>query len=182
MALDYDRIAQAISFKTGDGQGFDSFALDIESTAIHKVSRRNAALATLSAKIRTLVGPSYALGAIIPSPVGIAKQTGFWNGFPYGYVASAYDVVVPMGYYTYHGKGAAAAAADVGGSLRILRQQPGCADVPVHLIGGLAGKTTPAEVGAFARAARASGCIGASLYSWSATSEGEWNALRVVGR
>ena len=48
-STDYDRIAAAIGFRTSDGQKFDSFALDIESSAIKSESARNSALASLSA-------------------------------------------------------------------------------------------------------------------------------------
>ncbi len=182
VTYDYDRIAQAIRFKTSDGQRFDSLALDIESTAISQESARNRALDVLSWKIRSLVGASYPLGAIIPSPVGIAKKAGYWDTFPYESVAKVYDVFVPMGYYTYHGRGAAAALADTLGNVRILRAQPGCANVPIHLIGGLAEKSTPAEVQAFANATRKSGCIGGSLYSWTGTTAADWKALRGISR
>jgi hypothetical protein len=174
---DLQRIAQAIALRTVDGQGFDSFALDIESTAIHDLNARNQALAAMTARLRALVGRSYALGAIIPSPVGLAKKTGFWDVFPYEAVGRAYDVVLPMGYYTYHGKGAPAVAKDVGDSMSLLRAQPGCAKVPVHMIGGLAAKSNATEVMAFAGAVANAGCIGASLYSWSGTSPSEWTAL-----
>jgi hypothetical protein len=181
-AFDFDRIQQAIRFKTSDGQTFDSFALDIESAAIHDVNARNAAVDALSTKIRDMVGPSYILGGIVPSPVGIAKKAHFWDDFPYGAVAKDFDVLVPMGYYTFHGKGAAAAEADALGNMRILRAQPGCATIPVHLIGGLAAKTTDAEVEAFANATQTSGCIGASLYSWAGTTSADWIALQVIRR
>jgi len=177
---DFDRVAHAIKLETSDGQHFDSFALDIESTNVTPEEDRNRALDELSLKIRMLVGPSYPLGAIIPSPVGIAKQAGNWDTFPYEAVAKTYDVFVPMGYYTFHGKGAAAASADALGNVRILREQPGCADMPIHLIGGLAEKSTTAEVQAFANATQKSGCIGASLYSWPGTTKADWKALRVV--
>lgn len=180
IASDYARIAAAIRFTTADGQTFDSFALDIESTKIRSIPVRNAALSSLTTMIRNLVGDSYVVGAIVPSPVGIAKKTGFWDDFPYATVAADFDVLLPMGYYTYHGKGAAAAAADVLESMRIIRSQPGAADVPIHFIGGLAAKTTPAEVKSFADATVSAGCIGASLYSWSGTSAAEWDAMRGV--
>lgn len=179
-SLDYSRIEAAIKFETPDGQRFDSFALDIESTKIHPIAARNAALAVLTAKLRGLVGPSYVLGGIVPSPVGIAKRTGFWNDFPYGFVATHFDVLLPMGYYTYHGKGPIAAAGDVVESVGRIRVQPGAADVPIHMIGGLAAKTTPAEVRAFADAVVAKDCIGASIYSWSGTTADEWKALQGV--
>jgi hypothetical protein len=87
-----------------------------------------------------------------------------------------------MGYYTYHGKGASAVASDTAGNIRILRAQPGCATVPVHLIGGIAEKSNPAEVAAFADAAMAGGSIGASIYGWPGTTEGDWKALQRVNR
>lgn len=175
--FDYARIAAAIRFGTSDSQSFDGFALDIESTAVHDVDVRNRALDALAKRVRGLVGATYKLGGIVPSPVGIAKQTGFWDAFPWTAVARDFDVIVPMGYYTYHGKGPAAATADVAASLRLLRAEPGCANVPVHFIGGLAAKTNAAEVRAFADAARAGGCIGFSLYSWSGTTASKWQAL-----
>jgi hypothetical protein len=182
MAHDYDRIASAIGFRTADGQTFDSFALDIESTKIKSIDARNTAVRVLTSMIRGLVGNSYVLGAIVPSPVGIAKATGFWNDFPYGSVAADFQVLLPMGYYTYHGKGLAAVTADVTESVRMIRATPGCASIPIHFIGGLAAKTTAAEVGAFATATVATGCIGGSLYSWSGTGAAEWDALRGLVR
>lgn len=179
---DYDRVASAIRFKTSDGQHFDSLALDIESTAIIPELARNKALDALSAKIRGLVGASYPLGAIIPSPVSLAKKAGHWDTFPYESVAKTYDVMLPMGYYTYEGRGTAVARAATLGNVRILRAQPGCAKVPIHLIGGLADKSTSGEVQAFANAARQSGCIGTSLYSWTGTTEADWKALRGTNR
>jgi hypothetical protein len=176
--FDFGRISAAVRFRTSDSQAFDGFALDIESTAVRDVTARNRALDVLAKRIRGLVGTGYALGGIVPSPVGIAKQTGFWDSFPWTTVARDFDVLVPMEYYTYHGKGPSAAAADVATSLRLLRAQPGCVDIPVHFIGGLAAKTTPAEVRAFAEAARAGGCVGMSLYSWSGTTPAKWQALR----
>ena len=182
LTYDYDRIAQTIAFETSDGQHFDSFALDIESTKVTPEVARNRALNRLSQKIRALVGQSYPLGAIIPSPVGIAKQVHYWDTLPYASIAKTYDVFVPMGYYTYHGHGASAVASDTAGNIRILRAQPGCATVPIHLIGGLAEKSNPAEVQAFADATVQSGCIGASLYGWVGTSASDWKALQGVNR
>ena len=112
--------------------------------------------------------------------MGIAKQVGFWNRFPYGSVARVYDVILPMGYYTYHGHSAAAAAADARGNVRILRAEPGCRTIPIHLIGGLAHSSSTGEVRAFASAAVSSGCIGASLYAWADTTASQWRALQVV--
>jgi hypothetical protein len=182
IGFDLGRVTQAIRFETSDGQHFDAFALDIESTTISHESDRNHALDMLSKKIRGVVGPSYPLGAIIPAPVSLAKKSGFWDTFPYASIAQTYDVFLPMGYYTFDGRGTATAAADSLANVRILRAQQGCASVPIHLIGGLAEQSTPAEVRAFADAARKSGCIGASLYGWVGTTATDWKELRGISR
>lgn len=180
--LDLARVREAIAFRTSDGQRFDSFALDIESGAVKPTSARNAALASLSDGIREAAGPDYPLGAIIPSPVGLARKRGYWNDFPYGSLVSTYDVVLPMAYYTYHGTGAAAAYADARANVAILRAQPGCEGMPIHLIGGLTGKSAPSEAAAFVRAASESGVVGVSLYGWGGMTPAHWDAMRSFSR
>ena len=179
-SIDYARISRAVSFTTPDGQKFDSFALDIEATVVGSETQRNQNLAALSQQIRALVGPAYPLGAIIPSPVGLAKKSGYWNNFPYASLPQNYDVIVPMAYYTYHAKGAAPVYADASANMRILRAQPNCSAIPVHMIGGIAEKSSAAEVAAFVRATREGGCVGASLYGWPGTSAADWRALQSV--
>lgn len=179
-SVDYDRVAQAIAYRTADGQRFDSFALDIESGAVQPVSARNQALEELSLKIRGLAGPAYPLGAIIPSPVGLSRKGSYWGAFPYEMLARTYDVFVPMSYYTYHGKGGPAAYADTLANVRILRAQPACATTPVHLIGGIAEKSSPYEVATFVRAARETGSIGAGLYGWTGTAPRHWQELKAI--
>jgi hypothetical protein len=180
MPKDYTRVDAAIRFRTSDGQKFDSFALDIESGAIKSQKPRNRALLKLSRQIRASVGPTYPLGAIIPSPVGLSKKGSYWGTFPYTDLAPIYDVFVPMGYYTYHGDGAKLALSDTLDNARILRSKPGCSEVPIHMIGGVAEKSSTAEVEAFVRGSRDAGCIGASLYSWPGTKAGAWQALKGV--
>jgi hypothetical protein len=176
-SVDYERITAAIDFTTDSGERFDGFALDIESTSIKSDAVRNRSLVALSKKIRDYVGPDYALGAIIPSPVGLSREHSMWPGFPYETCAEYYDVILPMGYYTYHGKGADAARADTLGNLHILRGKPGCADIPVHLIGGEAEHSSNAETEAFVRASLEGKVIGGSLYGWPGTSSREWKSL-----
>ena len=175
---DFARIQKAIQLTTPSGEKFDSFALDIESGAVKTVSKRNAALMTLSRQIRDSVGPSYPLGAIIPSPVGLSRKGSYWGSFPYTELAGVYDAFVPMSYYTYHGDGAKAARADTLGNMRILRAQKGCATTPVHLIGGIAEETSAAELKAFLQAARESGAVGASFYSWTGTNSAHWAEMQ----
>jgi hypothetical protein len=179
-STDYSRIVQAIRFRTSDGQKFDSFALDIESDAVKSESTRNKALASLSTKIRGLVGDSYVLGAIIPSPTGLAKKSGYWDTFPYEMVAKKYDVFVPMGYYTYHGHGASLAYSDTMSNVRILRAQKGCLKTPIHMIGGIAQNSSTSEVQSFVRGVVESRCIGGSLYSWPGTTSAHWQKLKAI--
>ena len=181
-SADFSRISQAIAFTTADGQKFDSFALDIESTVVSSEAERNRNLEALTKQIRALVGRAYPLGGIIPSPVGIAKKAGYWDAFPYSMVASYYDVFLPMAYYTYHGSTATAAGADALANVRILRSQPGCATVPIHMIGGIAENSSAGEVKAFVSAVRQTKCFGASLYGWPGTSAAHWQALAAIGR
>ena len=178
---DYARIDAAIRLTTPDGQKFDSFALDIESGAVTPQSTRNRSLLALSKRIRDSVGTSYPFGAIIPSPVGLSKKGSYWPDFPYSELAAIYDVFVPMGYYTYHGDGAALAYSDTLGNARILREQKGCSAIPIHLIGGVAEESSAAEVEAFVRGSKEAACIGASLYGWAGTKAAHWLELAKFG-
>ena len=179
-SVDYARVKAAVRLKTADGQTFDSFALDIESSAIGSEAMRNRGLKQLSAKIRTLVGPTYPLGAIIPSPVGLRRPHSVWGNFPYSMLPRYYDIFVPMGYYTFHGRGAKSAYTDASQNLSILRSQPGCSAVPVHLIGGIAEDSSTGQVQGFAQAVREGGCLGASLYGWAGTSSAAWRAMASI--
>ena len=69
-AQDTRRALAAIRFRSPTGQRFDAFALDIEASLVRHVPLRNQRLLRLSAQLRAATGPGYALGAIIPSPVG----------------------------------------------------------------------------------------------------------------
>jgi len=178
---DYDRCKQAIRFRTADGQRFDGFALDIESSAVMPVAERNARLLRLSRSLRAYTGRGYPLGAIIPSPVGI-QRNGTWVPFPFEGLAAEYDAFLLMGYFTYHGNGAASAYSDTMGNMRILRAQPGCARTPVHIIGGIASRASEAETRAFVKATRDAGCCGASLYDYQTSRSRHWAALEPWAR
>ncbi len=178
--MDFDRVKAAIEFRTSDGQRFDSFGLDIESTVVASESQRNAALVDFSNRIRGLVGPKYPLGAITPSAVGVARNAGYWPSFPYEYLAKTYDVFVPMAYYTYHGSGGPAALQDALDNIQILRSQPGCANKPIHMIGGISDNSTDSEVRAFAQACVQQKVYGASLYGWVGTSPAMWTEMQAI--
>jgi hypothetical protein len=179
-SVDYARVMQAIQFTTADGQHFDSFALDIESDAVSSPSARNRGLSALTRRIRAAVGPDYPLGAIIPSPVGLTRAHGYWSGFPYESIARNYDVLLPMGYYTYHVKGAGPTYAETLENMTILRSQPGCQSIPVHMIGGIAEESSEAQVRGFAAAMNRTDCIGASQYGWPGMNSAKWAAMQSI--
>jgi len=177
---DAARIEQALRFRTSDGQKFDSFALDIENDSVKKVSVRNRRLKELTKRIRGMVGPDYPLGAIIPSPLDSAG--GYWRQIPYEMIAKNYDVFVPMSYYSFRVNGANRVKSRTIDDVRRLQSRPGCSKVPIHMIGGLAQKSSTSETRAFVQALRETRVVGGSLYAWSGTSRGDWQQLKPLAR
>ena len=177
---DFKRCAQAIDLRTADGQRFDSFALDIEDRSVKSVSERNRRLTALSKRLRAKVGNAYPLGGIIPSPVALEWAPPYWPGFPYKTVAKLYDVIVPMGYYTFHVKGYAATYAETLRNVAIVREKTGDPGVPIHLIGGGANESSDGETTAYVRAVRETGLLGGSLYAFPDTSAADWRQLATV--
>jgi hypothetical protein len=108
-ALDSRRARAAIAFRSPRGQRFDGFALDIEASYVANVSLRNARLLTLARLLRRTAPTPYALGAIIPSPVGMRRHPKYWPRFPYSRLASIFDAFLPMAYFSYYAHTPAAA-------------------------------------------------------------------------
>ena len=177
LRVDLRRSLAAVRFRSPSGGTFDSFALDIEAAVVKPASRRTAQLLALSAQLRAAVGSKYSLGAIIPSPRGMELRPSYWPGFPYAGLAKRYDVFMPMGYFTYRYKGAAAARDYTAANVELIRTAVGDDGIAVHAVGGLAASATLAQVRAFAAAAAAQGAIGASLYDYASTRDDEWRAL-----
>jgi hypothetical protein len=177
-AQDARRALAAIRFRSAAGERFDSFALDIEASLVRPVWLRNQRLLRLSARLRAAVGPGYALGAIIPSAVGMRRHPAYWPRFPYRPLARFYSVFLPMAYSTdagVHGTKATRAynAADVAA----IRTATGNPHVPIHLIGGLAGTMGARETAGFMRAVADCAPLGYSLYEFPITSRAAWTAL-----
>jgi hypothetical protein len=182
-AYETRRAIEAIGFETPDGERFDGFALDIETAADSPPAPvRNRRLLAMSKRLREAAGPLYPLGAIIPSPAGLAMPHGraWWPDFPYEALDRLYDAFLPMGYYTYHARSAAGAYRDTRRNIRLLRRATGDPYVPIHLIGGGAWDSNAAEGRAFARAANDHGVIGASMYDQMTMGAEDWRALRAI--
>ena len=168
----------AIRFRSAKGERFDSFALDIEASLVHSVPLRSHRLLQLSNRLRRSVGPRYALGAIIPSPVGIRRHPTYWPHFPYRALARTYNVFLPMAYATDAGiRGIRATRAYNAADMAIIRERTGRPHVPIHLIGGLANAMGARETTGFMRAVADCNPLGYSLYAFSVTRQATWKAL-----
>jgi hypothetical protein len=176
---DLKRSLAAIGFRAPGGHRFDSFALDIEANILPPRPRTRRLL-RLSRAIRRAAGRHYPLGAITPSPRGMELSPSFWPGFPYGRLARYFDVFVPMAYWTYRTGGERGARLYIARSIELVRRRTGRRQVPIHMIGGLAGLAGPAEVRGFVRAVRRSRIIGASLYDADTSSRRDWKLLRRI--
>ena len=179
---DQRRALGAIRFRTPLGQSFDGFALDIESSAVHTVSTRNARLLAVSAYLRRWAPAGAKLGAIIPAPRGMQLSPTYWPNFPYVGLASIYDVFAPMGYYTNRVSGERDAYLYTWMNARIIWHETGDPTIPVHMIGGGAAATTHAEVHGFVQAVRDLGLRGGSLYDAATTRDFAWRELAVLHR
>jgi hypothetical protein len=178
-AQDVRRSLDAIRFRSAHGERFDSFALDIEASLVHSESLRNERLLQLSARLRKAVGPRYALGAIIPSPVGMLRHPHYWRRFPYRAIARLYDVFLPMAYFTDHDlHGARPVRAYLAADVAVIRNRTGNPRVPIHLIGGIAGSMGAADATGFMHAVADCRPLGYSLYAFSVTRQETWQALR----
>jgi hypothetical protein len=177
VARDLRRSLAAVRFRSPKGEAFDSFALDIEAKVVPSAAKRSVRLLGLSRALRKAVGPDYPLGAIIPAPRGMDLNPKYWPGFPYEGLAKSYDVFMPMGYFTYRTKTGAATRAYTEANAELLRARAGDEGLAVHLVGGLAGSATVAQVRAFAAAAADEGALGASLYDYATTSATQWRVL-----
>ena len=172
---DERRALAAIHFQSPSGESFDGFALDIEATLVRPLRLRNQRLLQLSARLRSAVGPSYALGAITPSPIGMSPS--YWPGIPYRALARSYDVFLPMAYSTYRVHGSKATLAYLSATVGAIRAASGNPDLPIHLIGGLSGGMGAGETAGFMRAVAACAPLGFSLYAFPRTSPAAWAAL-----
>jgi hypothetical protein len=175
LAADELRAQAALEFTSPAGQSFDGFALDIESTLIRSIPRRNAALLALADWLRDVAGPRAALGAIVPDDLSTTCRGCLWPGFPYAALGRRFDVFVPMAYSSYRGRGAAFVRAYTEANVRRVRN---LAHRPVHVIGGLADRLRAAEDRAVVDGARAAGAVGVSFYDVGLSGPEEWLALR----
>ena len=160
--VDARRSLAAIRFRSAGGERFDSFALDIEASLAHPVTLRNTRLLALAARVRAAAPQGYPIGAIIPSPVGMARHPHYWPRFPYARLAKLADVFLPMAYFSHYVHQPGQVYAYTRRVVLDIRHRTGQPTLPIHVIGGLASDTSTAATAAFVRAVRDFAVIGAS--------------------
>jgi hypothetical protein len=176
-ARDLRRARAALSFRTPSGQAFDSFALDVESSAVRSVSARNRRLLLLADGLRRAAPTGYEIGAIVPSPVGMDIHQKYWPGFPWAELRARFDVFLPMAYFTYRLRAPAAVTAYVRRVVTSIRVDTGDPAVPIHVIGGIANRASDAALRSFVTAASTCEVLGASLYDFGSTTAAGRSAL-----
>jgi hypothetical protein len=173
LAADTARAQAALDFTSLAGERFDGFALDIEATVVGSIPRRNARLLELARRLRTAVGPTAALGAIVPDD--LSTTCCLWPGFPYAAVGRWFDVFLPMAYSTNRGRGATFVRRYTWANVQRVRVRTGR---PVHAIAGLANGLGAGEASAAVEGARAGGALGVSFYDFGLSGPEEASALR----
>lgn len=165
------------------GHRFDGVAVDIEYTAgVEDHQERSARLVELSRRLRD-ARPGEALGAIVPPPVQMEViNPQFWPRFPWREIDPAYDVWLPMAYWTTRteASGYRDPYAYTEESTRRMRNNLGRAGAVVHPIGGIGDATTIEDLGAFRRALLDTGAIGGSIYDWNSLPPPQRRALPEV--
>jgi len=181
--VDFERAMASVRFRTARGHRFDGFGLDIEATNEDDLSLRIQRMLDLSRRIRNAVGDSYSLGAIVPSPFGMKRVPHYWGpvrDFPWAELSRIYDAIVPMSYFSYRVNGMRGVYEYNAFNIRLIRQESGNPEVPIHLIGGIAGDTTQREIRGYVRAVRSFGAPGGSLYAFDSTRAEHWRELRQI--
>ena len=173
---DLERARAALLFETDDGDRFDSFALDIEANIIDRISIRNERLLKISSELRGAAGAEYPLGAIIPD-----THSRYWSSFPYKELAELYDVMIPMGYFTFDAHGYRNVRDYTARNIREIREHAG-RDTPIHVIGGIADDVGLPAARGFVTAITRHRVLGASLYDFPITDDETWKELSAIRR
>ncbi|MHB1785451.1 MAG: hypothetical protein ACYCS7_04770, partial [Acidimicrobiales bacterium] len=168
-ATDLRHLQAIANFRAGS-QRFDGVAVDIEdTTTVTDLARRNDQLVRLSTELRTAVGPSYPLAAIVLPPVlteVINRQS--WPNFPWRKLAPLYNVWVPMAFWTfrstqspYHNP-----TLYTTDSVTRLRRDLGDPSAAVEVLGGLSDSAAPSDYPLFVEGAAEARAVGLSVFSY----------------
>ncbi|MEY2469131.1 MAG: hypothetical protein QOF21_1829 [Actinomycetota bacterium] len=160
--------------------GIEGVGMDIESRAVSDVPERNRRLVDLSIALRQHL-PTMPLAAVVmPAVLLEVVNPNFWPAFPYREIAPAYDVWMPMSYWTSRkqASGYREGYRYTAENIDRLRAQLGRADLPVHPIGGIGDESTPDDIDGLVRAAAERGALGGSIYDYRTTGDALWARLQ----
>jgi hypothetical protein len=170
--LDLDRLTASAALDVG------GLAVDIESTAVADVAERNRRLLDLTTQLRAALGPDRAMAAITPSAVHLqVVNPAYWPAFPWAELASAYDAMLPMSYWTIRTVPLRNGETYTAGNLERIRVSTGDPDLPIVPVGGLAEDATVDDLAGMLRAIDAEGSPGGGLYDWATSTPEQWAAL-----
>ena len=156
----------------------DGLGVDIESTVVADAAERNSRLIDLSTRLRQAVPASRPIAAITLSAVHVeAVNPAYWPGYPWGYLATTYDVIMPMAYWSIRLGELREGGRYVGENIDRIRASTRDPDIPIHVIGGIADGVTTADLDAMVAAIEGRGAIGGSLYDWQTSEPAQWSTL-----
>ena len=182
VTLDVRRALAAVRFRSATGGAFDGLALDIEDSTVADAAARTRRLLVEVARVRAAAPRPYALGAIVPAPLGLLLRPSYWPGFPWAQLAASLDAFVPMIYSSYRTLGVDGVFGYTVANVALLRALVGDPAIPVHVVGGVASSLRVADVDGFVRAAQQQQVAGASLYDAATTRAALWPRLAPLVR
>lgn len=151
----------------------DCVAIDIEPTAAQTdPAARNANLVALSRYARDTVPRAIPLAAIVLPPVVTdILNPAYWPGFPWSSIRGAYDVWMPMSYWT--NRPTTSVWRDpyryTTENVERVREHLRDPVALVHPIGGVGDRITLEDLVSFRRAVTDTRSIGRSIYDWAST-------------
>jgi hypothetical protein len=157
----------------------DGLGVDIEAIDVADPVERNERVIDLTARLRAALGEDRTLAAITLSSVHLqVVNPDYWPGYPWEELAAAYDVILPMAYWSLRRDDLRAGLRYVGENIDRIRAATGREDLLIHVIGGIADEATVADVEGMVAAIEDRGAIGGSLYDWNTSTPGQWAALQ----
>lgn len=166
--VDQRRLIAALAI--GGSEPVDGIAVDIEATYVKNAKLRSQRAGAQLAWLRKTY-PKTPIAAITPNPVN-----NYWPIFPWAEIQANADAVLPMCYAPRRLSPQAMYTMTVGCTQKP-RDLTGDQALPVHVISGLAGGLSAANLDAAARGARDAGASGFSLYDLATTTAAGWTAL-----
>ena len=163
------------------GQRFDGVGVDIEYRRSVKGPEWMARVAQHMALVRKALGARYPIAAITPPPLQMAVAPGYWAGFPWASLGRSSSEIMLMAYWSARADCPKNPSHCAYGYTKddVLQARALTANrVPIHVIGGVGGQITAADVVAFVKGARDAHADGASLYDFATTDASWWPALR----